>query len=113
MTQAALLPLDTARFRERSSAEALPANLSGIGVGDTARVIELALEADLAAWLRAVGINEGERVTVLRRAAFGGPIHVRTSSGGEFALHRALARSVIIRLVPHVPRVAPDEEREA
>jgi ferrous iron transport protein A len=104
MTQVALLPLETAAFCERSSPEAPPAALSGIAVGDTARVIELALDADLAAWLRAVGISEGERVTILRRAAFGGPIHVRTSSGGEFALHRALARSVITR------PLASDEE---
>jgi ferrous iron transport protein A len=99
MTQAALLSIDTAPFRERSSYEGPPAELSGIPVGATAHVIELALEADLAAWLRAVGISEGERVTVLRRAAFGGPIHVRTSSGGEFAIHRVLARSVITRPV--------------
>ena len=107
MTQAALLSLDASPFRERSSRDAPPAELSGIAVGDTARVVELALEADLAGWLRAVGISEGERVTVLRRAAFGGPIHVRTSSGGEFALHRALARSVITRPIDR------DEESSA
>ncbi|MDB4994614.1 MAG: hypothetical protein JWM74_2046 [Myxococcaceae bacterium] len=63
-------------------------------------VVSLDLEADLVAWLRAVGIAEGERVIVLRRAAFGGPLHIRTSSGGEFALHRSLARSIHIRSVP-------------
>jgi ferrous iron transport protein A len=107
MTQAALLPLDTVPFQQRSAADAPPSELSGIAIGATAHVVELALEADMAAWLRAVGICEGERVTVLRRAAFGGPIHVRTSSGGEFALHRALARSVITR------PIARDEESSA
>jgi ferrous iron transport protein A len=98
MTQAAFLPLDSAHSRERAREEpSSRSDLSGMAVGQTARVIELALDADLAAWLRAVGISEGEGVTVLRRAAFGGPIHVRTSSGGEFALHRALARSVMTR----------------
>ncbi len=63
-------------------------------VGDTVRVVALELEADFVDWLRAVGIHEGERVTVLRRALFGGPIHVRTGSGGEFALNRQLARSI-------------------
>ncbi len=63
-------------------------------------VVSLDLEPDLVAWLRAVGIAEGERVIVLRRAAFGGPLHIRTSSGGEFALHRSLARSIHIRSVP-------------
>jgi ferrous iron transport protein A len=63
-------------------------------------VVSLALEDDLVAWLRAVGIAEGERVVVLRRAAFGGPLHIRTSSGGEFALHRSLARCIQIRSIP-------------
>jgi ferrous iron transport protein A len=71
--------------------------LATLAVGRSARVVRLALEDDLAAWLRAVGVAEGERLTVLRRAAFGGPIHVRTASGGEFALNRALARSIATR----------------
>ena len=31
---------------------------------------------------------------VLRRAPFGGPVHVRTSSGGEFALDRRIALAI-------------------
>lgn len=73
--------------------------LSLADLGTQVRVVELVLEADLAAWLRAVGIGEGEKLVVLRRAAFGGPIHVRTSSGGEFALNRSLASSIVIRHV--------------
>jgi ferrous iron transport protein A len=73
------------------------ASLAALAVGRSACVVRLALEDDLAAWLRAVGVAEGERLTVLRRAAFGGPIHVRTASGGEFALNRALARSIVTR----------------
>jgi|SRR5580658_4359065 ferrous iron transport protein A len=98
MTQAALLPFDAVAVAPLGKTGA--AGLSAVGVGRTAEVIELVLEADLAAWLRAVGISEGERVTVLRRAVFGGPIHVRTSSGGEFALHRSLAASVLTRVSP-------------
>src|SRR5580692_655285 len=99
MTQAALFSFDEA-IVAALPAEALGAELSAVAIGDTAEVVELALEADLAGWLRAVGIGEGERLTVLRRAAFGGPIHVRTSSGGEFALHRSLAASVLTRVSP-------------
>ena len=73
--------------------------LSDIPRGSEVHVVALALEEDLAAWLRAVGIGEGDTLTVLRRAAFGGPIHVRTSSGGEFALNRSLALSIHIRRV--------------
>jgi ferrous iron transport protein A len=64
------------------------------------------LDRDLVAWLSAVGIREGEKVTVLRRAAFGGPLHVRTGAGGEFALGRPLARA--IRVSP----IALDEAAE-
>jgi ferrous iron transport protein A len=72
--------------------------LSAVLVGSTVEVVELALEAEMSAWLRAVGISEGELVTVLRAGAFGGPIHVRTGSGGEFALHRSLAASVMTKI---------------
>jgi Fe2+ transport system protein FeoA len=98
MSQAAVLPL-THIDAPLASAEgcASPLPLSGVPLGGSAVVSELVLEADIAAWLRAVGISEGERVTVLRCAAFGGPIHVRTSSGGEFALHRSLAASVMTK----------------
>jgi Fe2+ transport system protein FeoA len=99
MTQAALLPFDAVAIPPLSKTGGA-AELSALAVGGTAEVIELVLDADLAAWLRAVGISEGERVTVLRRAVFGGPIHVRTSSGGEFALHRSLAASVLTRVSP-------------
>jgi len=42
----------------------------------------------------AVGVFEGEAIMVLRRAPFGGPLHVRTSSGGEFALDRRIALAI-------------------
>jgi ferrous iron transport protein A len=60
----------------------------------TARVTALALDAAAARRLRAVGVFEDEAIVVLRRAPFGGPIHVRTSSGGEFALDRRIALAI-------------------
>lgn len=48
-------------------------------------------------WLRAIGLFEGQRVTVLRRALFRGPLHVRVASGGEFAVDRALAAHIGVR----------------
>lgn len=47
-----------------------------------------------AAWLRAIGLGEGQTVTVLRKAPFGGPLHVRVSGGVELAVDRELARRV-------------------
>ena len=81
----------------RENDAAAPVSLAQIGVGEEGVVSELALEPELAAWLRAVGIGEGDRVSVLRSGAFGGPLHVRNAVGGEFALNRQLARSVIVR----------------
>jgi ferrous iron transport protein A len=72
-------------------------HLGEMKAGESARIVELTMEGDLAAWLRAVGVGEGEEVEVLRHAAFGGPIHVRTSAGGEFALNRALAQRILVR----------------
>ena len=75
--------------------------LSSVAVGTPVQVDHLDLEDDLREWLRAVGIREGECLTVLRRAAFGGPVHVRTRSGGEFALNRSLAKSIVVSALPH------------
>ena len=84
--------------------------LASAALGTTVGVVRLDLEPDLVAWLSAVGIGEGAEITVLRRAAFGGPIHIRTSSGGEFALHRSLA--LAIRVASH-PRGRPRRESAA
>ena len=81
--------------------------LAQIRVGEPVRVVALALEGELGNWLRAVGISEGEGMTVLRRAAFGGPIHVRTQSGGEFALNRSLARDIHVHIVSNEAEPAP------
>jgi Fe2+ transport system protein FeoA len=72
-------------------------SLAQMAIGDEAIVCELALESELAAWLRAVGIGEGDTVSVLRAGAFGGPLHVRNSVGGEFALNRQLAKSILVK----------------
>jgi ferrous iron transport protein A len=73
------------------------ASLASVAPGTDVRVLKVTLEADLAAWVAAVGIREGDGLTVLRRAAFGGPIHVRTRAGGEFALARSLAAAIYVR----------------
>ena len=80
--------------------------LAVVAVGTPVRVVNLQLEEDLGEWLRAVGICEGECLIVLRRAAFGGPVHVRTRSGGEFALNRSLAQSIVVSVLPNAPEKA-------
>jgi ferrous iron transport protein A len=68
--------------------------LAALPPGTSAAVVRVALDGELVRWLEAIGIGAGDRVTVLRRAAFGGPIHLRTQTGGEFAVDRSLAASI-------------------
>lgn len=73
--------------------------LAALEIGVAARVIAVSLEDDLLRWLAAIGIACGDRVTVLRRAPFGGPIHLRAHTGGEFAVDRALAQRIRVETV--------------
>ena len=73
-----------------------PISLAQLTVGAAGRVAAIVLETREVEWLRAVGISEGTRVTLLRRAPLGGPVHLRTGSGAEFAVDRELARSVMV-----------------
>jgi ferrous iron transport protein A len=66
-------------------------SLANAAVGQRVKIVAARLESDVTSWLDAVGLHEGEEVTVLRRAALGGPLHVRTASGGEFAVAREIA----------------------
>jgi ferrous iron transport protein A len=75
--------------------------LASAGIDEEVLVVALAMDDDLRDWLSAVGIGVGESLCVLRRAAFGGPLHVRTSAGGEFALNLALAGSIFVEAQDH------------
>lgn len=75
-----------------SSLETTP--LRELAAGRWARVQALELPEQEARWLSAMGVHEGARIMVLRRAVLGGPLHVRTASGGSFALGAGLAARV-------------------
>jgi ferrous iron transport protein A len=62
--------------------------------GGRVRITSVDLDGEAAAWLGAVGLNEGEELVVLRRAILGGPLHVRTGGGGEFAVAREVAAHI-------------------
>jgi ferrous iron transport protein A len=81
-----------------------PLSLADARNGRRVRITSVDLEGEAAAWLGAVGLHEGEELTVLRRAALGGPLHVRCHSGGEFAVARDVARriSVVDTTAEHV-----------
>ena len=71
--------------------------LADAALGRRVRIEDVSLEREAKDWLDAVGLHEGEEVVVLRHAALGGPLHVRTSAGGEFAVARELARKIKVR----------------
>ncbi len=82
------------------SNERVATSLAELALAQDATVEDVAVDALAGAWLDAVGIAKGERVVVIRRALFGGPLHVRTGAGGEFALDRSLARQIRVRVHP-------------
>jgi ferrous iron transport protein A len=102
--RASVPPLDWAVIPD--SIASPHADLAALELGRAAKVIAVALEEELSRWLAAIGVGRGDRVTVLRRAPFGGPIHVRTHTGGEIAIDRALARAI------HVERACVERAGE-
>jgi Fe2+ transport system protein FeoA len=73
--------------------------------GDVARVVALEMTAEDSAWLHAVGIEPGEDLLVLRGGGRA-TMHVRVSTGGEFALGAAVARQVRVARVASPSRAA-------
>lgn len=69
-------------------------NLSDVPNGGAMRLEGMDVDADVFASLDAMGLAVGDVATVIRRAAFGGPLHVRTSCGAEFAVSRSVASSI-------------------
>ncbi len=70
--------------------------LASAAIGRPLEIATVDLDGDATAWLAAVGLHDGEELVVLRRAVLGGPIHVRTGSGGEFAVARELAAKIVV-----------------
>ena len=77
--------------------------LADATVGRRVRIARVDLDGEAASWIGAVGLHDGEELVVLRRAALGGPLHVRTSSGGEFAVAREVALKITVELVTTAP----------
>jgi ferrous iron transport protein A len=78
-----------------SETQALP--LTELGVGEHARLSATGLDEKDAQWLAAMGLAIGDEVVVLRRAPFGGPLHVRTGAGVEFAVAASIGRTLLVR----------------
>ena len=68
--------------------------LAGLPLGVVVRIVSIATDAATRRYLLAVGLREGDTAEVLRRALFGGPLHVRAECGAEFAIAKAIAEQV-------------------
>ena len=73
-----------------------PVPLTELPPGREAVIEAMGLDEREALGLRAMGVAEGRPVVVLRRAPFGGPLHVRVGEAA-FALDRSLAARVTVR----------------
>ncbi len=71
-------------------------SLGALRSGQRGVIASLELPPHERAWIDALGLSPGREVTVLRRAALGGPLHVRVDTGAEFAIDAELARSVVL-----------------
>lgn len=91
---------DCADTRTSASDAGVSETLAALATGIAREIAALALSAEDAAVLDGLGLSPGRRVTVLRRAAFDGPLHVRVDTGVELALDPALAAGVTLRGLP-------------
>lgn len=73
-----------------------PRSLASLRAGESGRVSRIAVEPEVTRWLGALGIASGTGLTVLRRGSWGGPLHVRSEAGADFALARSLAEDVLL-----------------
>lgn len=69
--------------------------LEGLRRGQVARVVALGGESGLRHRLQALGLRPGQRVQVLRRAPWGGPIHLQVGMT-ELMLRRRDAARVAV-----------------
>lgn len=75
-------------------------SLADVRPGTRVRVAEVALDPGVTRWLACVGIAKGDALIVLRRASFGGPLHLRRAGGGELAIARDVAACVNVDVEP-------------
>lgn len=69
--------------------------LSDVAKGEAAQVRGLPEDPDAASLCAAMGIAIGVRASVLRRAPFGGPLHVRVGEI-DVAIGRELASCILV-----------------
>jgi Fe2+ transport system protein FeoA len=78
-------------------------NLSELPKQATARISQIADGHAAEQYLHEIGIRRGDQILMIRKAPFGGPIHVRCN-GQDVALSRNLARNIIVEAPANTTR---------
>ena len=76
-----------------------PRNLENLECGQAASIQAMSVGAELHARLSALGLRPGRLVEVIRRAAMGGPLHVRVGTT-EVMLRRREATRILVTPEP-------------
>jgi ferrous iron transport protein A len=63
-------------------------------MGDLGRITAIDSDIDLSQRLTALGLREGCQIQVLRKACFGGPLHVRVGTT-ELIMRRSEAQRIM------------------
>jgi ferrous iron transport protein A len=69
-----------ANFSTMTASSQLPLTLEKLASGESASVMAINVESELKKRFFALGLKEGSHVRVLRRAKFGGPLHLRVGT---------------------------------
>jgi ferrous iron transport protein A len=69
-----------ANFSSSTQPTQLPLTLEKLDNGESASVMAINVESELKKRFFALGLKEGSHVRVLRRAKFGGPMHLRVGT---------------------------------
>jgi ferrous iron transport protein A len=86
-------------------------SLAHLGVGRPGTILSVAGDSGLLQRLSALGICQGKTVSVLRRAWWSGPLHLRVGMT-ELMLRRRDAQRIRIQLCGH-PAVVAESNRSA
>jgi ferrous iron transport protein A len=70
-------------------------------VGDQGRITGIQADAELRQRLSALGLRDGCIVQILRKASFGGPIHVRVGTT-EVIMRRIEAKRIVAMPLVHL-----------
>mgnify|MGYP002737861122 CR=1 FL=1 len=72
--------------------------LRQLATGESATIVRLDVDQELQKRLVALGMRVGKAIKVIRRAAFGGPMHVRI---GTTEIILRTAEAALISVSPH------------